>query len=127
MRVRGAAEAPPVAHHPPLAVGLVVAVCAPLGAPVLDQALAAALEPCWAIARNGLGARGAFALEALLGLAKPGPSPAAGGEVLGQLVAAGGAVALVLGGVDLRRLGEDLLGDLLVASGCVVRGRGLEL
>jgi hypothetical protein len=40
----------------------------------------------------------------------------AGGELLGELVAAGLAEALVLGGVDLGRLLQDLLGDLLVGA-----------
>ena len=37
--------------------------------------------------------------------------------MLGQLIAAGGAVDLILGGVDAARLGEDLGGDPLVAAG----------
>jgi hypothetical protein len=47
--------------------------------------------------------------------------------VLGQLVPTGLAVKLVLGCVDAASLGEDLGGDLLVASSGVIRRRGLEL
>jgi hypothetical protein len=112
VRVRRSAEATPVAHHPTGAVGLVVAVGSAFGAPVLDQAPAGKLEPLGAVARHQLWLGGPLALEPLLGLAKPGAAALSGRQVLGELVAAGLAVKLVLGGVDASRLGEDLLGDL---------------
>ena len=120
MRVRWAAEAPSIAHHPTGAVGLVVAVGAALGAPILDQAATTELEALLALPRHRLGACGSLLLEALLGVAKPCPAALAGRQVLGQLVASGLTVELVLGGVDATRLGDDLGGDLLIASSGVV-------
>jgi hypothetical protein len=58
----------------------------------------------------------------LLCLAQPGPASLAASQVRGQIVAAGGAVELVLGGVDAAGLFEDLRRDLLVAADRVVGG-----
>ena len=118
--IRGRPKRRPSFITPARAVGLVVAVCLALGAPVLDQAPAAELEPLCAVPRHRLCLCGSLSLEPLLGLAKPGAPALAGAQVLGQLVAARLAVELVLGGVDAARLGEDLGGDLLVASSRVV-------
>ena len=95
--------------------------------PVLGQPAAAGLEPLGAIAPHRLGVLGALALELLLGLAKPGSAAVRGAKPLGQLVAAGIAVDLVLGGVDPSGLGEDLGGDLLVGADRSVGGVGGEL
>ena len=123
MGVRGPAEGAAVLHHPAGAVGLVVAVGPVLGAPVLDQAPTAELEPLLAGPRDRLLLLGSLCVEALLRLPQPGPPALAAGQVLGQLVAASLAVDLVLGGVDAAGLLEDLGGDLLVGADGAVAGR----
>jgi hypothetical protein len=60
------------------------------------------------VARLG---RFAFALPAFLRLAKRLAAALAGAEVFGQLVAALGAVALILATIDLRRFLEDFARD----------------
>ena len=125
--LRRCAEATPVAHHPAGAVGLICLVCPLLGPPVLGQSPPAGLKPLGAIARHRLGALGPLALELLFGLAKPGAAPVRGAKPLGQLIASGLAVDLILGGVDATRLGEDLGGDLLVGADRAIGGRGGEL
>jgi hypothetical protein len=57
---------------------------------------------------------GALVFQAALGLAQPAAPTLAGGQLRGQLVAAAIAELLVLGGVGLGRLFEDILGQLLV-------------
>ena len=47
--------------------------------------------------------------------------------MVGQLVAAGAAVALVLGGVDSAGLGEHVPGELLVGADRRIGGGGAEL
>ena len=82
--------------------------------PVLDQAAVADLEPLRARLRHRL--CGALGVKAPLCLLEPRPPSFAAGDVLGKLIAARFAVALVFGGVDLGCLGEHLLGDLLVGA-----------
>jgi hypothetical protein len=110
-----------------LPVGLVVAVGEALRAPVLDEPALAHPQPLRSAARDRLGALRALPLEPLLCLAQPGPASLAASQVLGQLVAAGEAMQLVLGGVDLAGLFDDLRGDLLVAADRVVGSGGREL
>jgi hypothetical protein len=103
------------------------AVCPPLGAPVLGQPSPAGLKALGAIAPHRLGSLCPFALESLLGLAKPGAASVRRAQSLRELIAACLAVDFILGGVDAPGLGEDLGGDLLVAADRSVRGRGGEL
>jgi hypothetical protein len=84
--------------------------------PVLDEPALAEGEPLCSPVRDRLRVAGPLALEPLLGLAQPGAAALAAGQVLGQLVAAGGTVDVVLGGVDPARLLEDLAGDVVVAA-----------
>ena len=69
-------------------------------------------EPLLAVPRDRLFPFGSLGVEALLCLVQPGPPALAAGQVLGQLVAAGLAVDLILGGVDVAGFLEDLGGDL---------------
>ena len=62
--------------------------------------------------RPGLGGLFALAVQALLGLAQRLAATFAGAQLLGQLVAAIGAVELVLALVDLARLAQDRPRDL---------------
>src|SRR5918992_5080011 len=117
------AEAPAVLHHPTGAVGLVGTVRLVLGAPVLDEPAVADLKPLLAFLGNRLRLRRSLGVEAPFCLPQPGPPPAAACQLPGQLIAPRRAVALVLGGVDARRLGQHLGGDLLVAADRRV-GRG---
>ena len=57
-----------------------------------------------------------LALELFLCLAQRGAPPRARPQPLGQLIAARLAVELVLAAVRLRRLGQDLARDLLIAA-----------
>jgi hypothetical protein len=59
-----------------------------------------------------LGGLPALALQGLLGLARRPAPPLARAQVPGQLVAALAPARLVLAAVGLRRLGQDLAGDL---------------
>jgi hypothetical protein len=125
--LRRRSERAPVLHHPAGAVGLVALVCPPLGAPVLVKAPPACLEARGAVARHRLRALGPLALQLLLGLAEPGAAAVRAAKPLGQLIAAGIAVDLVLGSVDPAGLGDDLRGDLLVGADRAVGGVGGEL
>ena len=79
------------------------------------------------VARHLLRLRGPLRLERELRLAQPCAALGRGAEPLGQLVAALLAVELILGGVDLAGLLEDLLRDLAVAAVLVVRRRRRDL
>jgi hypothetical protein len=87
----------------------------------------AELEPPLAVPRNRLLLLRARLVEPSLCLPQPALASLPAGEVGGELIASGLAVALVLGGVDLGRLGEHLGRDLLVGADRRVRGRGGEL
>ena len=91
-----------------------------LEAPILLEASLALGQPLAPLARNLLSHCDPLCLERLLCLAQPLAPIAGRAQALRQLVAAGRPVELVLGGVDAARLGEDLLGDLLVAAAGVV-------
>src|SRR5918998_5769541 len=96
---------------------------APLKLPVLLQAGLALSQALAAAARDRLGLLGALGLHRLLGLTDPLASVTAGAQPLGQLVPARITKQLVLGRVLARRVFEDLLGDLLIGPGRVMRRR----
>jgi hypothetical protein len=84
-------------------------------------------QPGRARLRDRPGFGGAPLVEAALGIAKPA-APALRRRQLGrQLVAAPLAKTLVLGAVDRVRLGQDLLGDLVVVEVLVLRGARVQL
>jgi hypothetical protein len=76
--------------------------------PVLDQAATAELKPFCALPRHRLLLGGSLALKPFLRLPQPGAATLAACEVLGELIAAGLTVDLVLGRVDAPCLGDDL-------------------
>src|SRR4051794_10694722 len=84
--------------------------------PVLAQAPPTLDEALGAVTRDGLGLGLACGVKRLLGLAQPPPAITARAQPVGQLIAARVAVLLVFGGVDARRLLEDLACDLLIAA-----------
>ena len=114
-------------EHATFPARLVVAVGETLDLPVLDQPALAKLQPRRAVARDRLGASGAFQVEPLLRPAQPSPPSLAPRKPPGQLVAAGGPMDVVLGRVDPASLREDLGRDLLVAANRPVRRRGRDL
>jgi hypothetical protein len=116
-----------VLHHAASAVGLVVVVRALLDLQLLFQSALGFADPLGARLRNRLGFLGALLLEPTLGLAQPGAPAFAAAQLGRQLVAARVAIALVLFGVDGARLFEDLLGELLVATGGVAARVSVQL
>ena len=121
VRVRRAAEAAAVLHHPARAVGLVVGVRLTLDLVFLLKPSLRLPQPVWPRPRDRPCLGGALLVETALGLAQP-PPPALSRRQLGrQLVAAPPAEALVLRGVDSRRVLENLGRDLLVVARRVMR------
>ncbi len=112
------------AEHPALVVGLVFAVGKALGLPILDEVTPTELKALCALARDRLGALG---VEALLCFAQSSPPSLVLCQVLGQLIAAGGAMDVVLGRVNPAGLREDLSGKLLIATDRPIGGAGGEL
>ena len=118
----GADHAPgPVAGDPAGKPRCVFGDHVALELPVLAQPPAALDEALGPVTGDLLGLLGALGVHRLLGLAQPLAPVTTGPQPLGQLVAARLPEQLVLGRVDPCGLLEDLLGDLLVGRGCVMR------
>src|SRR5664279_1144303 len=102
-----------VACAPVDPVGLIGSVCARLHPQLLLQAALCLFQPCRARTRNWPGLLRAFLIELAFCLAQPPTTALTSRKVLGQLVAALLAVELILGGIDLCGLFEDLPRDLI--------------
>jgi hypothetical protein len=96
--------------------------CAALQLELLFEPVFALRKPFLAVTRDRFRVCLALFPERLACLAEALAALGLCAKTLGQLVAPRLALELVFCGVDLCRLFEDLLGDLLVAAVCVVGG-----
>jgi hypothetical protein len=91
------------------------------------QAPLSLAQPRRARLRDRPGFGGAPLIQAALGIAQPAAPALRSRQLCGQLVAASLAKTLVLGAIDRVRLGQDLLGDLVVVEVLVLRGVRVQL
>jgi hypothetical protein len=125
--VRRAAEAASVLHHPARSVGLIGGVGLAFDEQLLLEAALGLTHALRARARDRLGLRLTFLIQAALGLAQPAAATLRGAKLRRQLIAAGLAELLILERIDALGLFEDLARELLVVAVGVMGGVGVHL
>ena len=116
-----------VTHHPTRPISLISVVGALLGPQLFLQAALGLLHPRATRRGNRPGLQFTLRIQATLGAIQP-LAPPVGGRKLGrQFVTAAITELLILNGVDLACVAQDLLGELLVVARRALRRVGVQL